>query len=66
MGMKGQDLAGKGERRESHNATSYMRKGAETERLIEKHGGEGLYVNSFPGYHYLDESTTCLSFFAPR
>ena len=50
MGMKGQDLAGKGEGRESHNATSYERKGAETERLIKKHGREGLRVSgSLPG-----------------
>lgn len=55
MGMEGQDLAGKEKSRESHNATSYMRKGAETDC------GEGLRVNGFPGYHCLDESTTCLS-----
>lgn len=63
MGMKGQDLAEEGESRESRNATSYLRKEAETERLIKKHGGEELHVNGFPGYHCLDESTTCLSFF---
>lgn len=39
--MKGQDLAGKGESRESHNATSCMRKGAEAERLIKIMEGRG-------------------------
>lgn len=63
MGMKGQNLAGKGESRESHNATSHVREGAETERLIEKQ--EHLHVNGFPGHHCLDEGITCLSF-GPR
>lgn len=55
MGMEGQDLAGKKKSRESHNATSYVRKGDETDC------GEGLHVNGFPGSHCLHESTTCLS-----
>lgn len=54
MGMEGQDLAGKEKSRESHNGTSYMRRGDE------KDCGEGLHVNGLPGYHCLDESTTCL------
>jgi len=41
------------ESREGCNATSYMRKEEETERLIKKHGGEGLHVKSFPGHHCL-------------
>lgn len=44
--MKGQDLAGKGESWESHNATSYLRRGAETERLIKRPGSEGLDPDS--------------------
>lgn len=60
MGMEVQDLGGKEKSRESHNGTSYMRKGAEMDC------GEGLHVNGFPGYHCVDDSTTCLSFFEPK
>lgn len=60
MGMKSQDLAGKGESRESHNATSHLREGAETERLVEK--WEHLHVNGFLGHRCLGEGITCLSF----
>lgn len=61
MGMEGKDLAGEEKSRESHNGTSCLRKGAETDC------GQGLHVNGFPGYHWMRaEPASPLSFFEPK